>query len=248
MKNIVTLKWGNRYGPEYVNRLYRAVQEHLTRPWRFICFTDNADNIIDGVDCFPLPALDGPERLKATTWRKLALFRGDLPIEGLALFLDLDLIVTGNLDVFFEYEDHDSIPIIHNWIESHKTWFRKRPEIGNSSVFRFPAGQCVELYQQYLDEMSWAIEQFHPPQTYLTHVIRPRMQYWPDEWVISFKRHLHRPFPLNWGWPAASPPAEARIVVFHGRPDPPQAAKGYRGKKPHHRVRPTPWVEEYWEQ
>ena len=30
--NVVCLKWGTKYGPEYVNRLYRMVARHLHRP------------------------------------------------------------------------------------------------------------------------------------------------------------------------------------------------------------------------
>ena len=33
--NILTLKWGTLYSSEYVNRLYRGVKAHLSRPFRF---------------------------------------------------------------------------------------------------------------------------------------------------------------------------------------------------------------------
>ncbi|MFD2440116.1 hypothetical protein ACFSS8_08540 [Paracoccus kondratievae] len=39
---ILTMKWGTVYGAEDVNRLYRQVARHLSRPHRFICFTDDA--------------------------------------------------------------------------------------------------------------------------------------------------------------------------------------------------------------
>ena len=29
--NILTLKWGDRYGPVFVNRLYTSVRENLTQ-------------------------------------------------------------------------------------------------------------------------------------------------------------------------------------------------------------------------
>ena len=43
--NILTLKWGAKYGPEYVNRLYAGVKRNLQLDFRFLCFTDNADDL-----------------------------------------------------------------------------------------------------------------------------------------------------------------------------------------------------------
>jgi len=45
------------------------------------------------------------------------------------------------------------------------------------------------------------------------------MKFWPDEWVRSFKRHCRPVFPLNL---ILQPklPKNARIVAFHGKPDP----------------------------
>ena len=43
--NILTLKWGTKYGPEYVNCLFAGVKRNLQRDFRFLCFTDNADDL-----------------------------------------------------------------------------------------------------------------------------------------------------------------------------------------------------------
>lgn len=243
--NVVTLKWGKLYGPEYANRLYASVRRNLSRPFRFVCFTDDASGLRPEIEAFPIPEVPMPEYYLNSGWRKLCLFRDDLPISGLSLFMDLDLVITGPLDVFFDYGPPEQIPIIHNWVAWHKALFRKRPEVGNSSVFRFVANQCVFVYRQYLGEQEWALKTFWPPQTYLTHCIRPRMIYWPEAWVRSFKRHCHPHFPLNY---LVDPkiPEGARIIAFHGRPNPDQALVGYKGKKIHHYVRPTPWIGEYW--
>jgi hypothetical protein len=31
LRNVICMKWGTKYGPEYVNRLYAMVRRHLTR-------------------------------------------------------------------------------------------------------------------------------------------------------------------------------------------------------------------------
>jgi hypothetical protein len=243
--NIVTLKWGKRYDAAYVNRLRSAAVRNLTAPHRFICFTDDTKDIGAGVEVFDIPDIDLPPDAKTTGWRKLCLFRDDLPLAGLCLFLDLDIVVTGRLDDFFTFGAPEEIPIIHNWVPWRKTILRNAPEIGNSSVFRFQANGCRFVWDQFHREKDWALANFRPPQSYLTHCIRPRMRYWPAEWVRSFKRHCRPVFPLNW-IVAPRLPNGARIIAFHGKPDPDEAAAGYRGTSIHHFSRPSPWIDEHW--
>lgn len=244
-QHIITLKWGNRYGADYVNRLAKAVRRFTKTPVSIICFTDDAEGIDPSVQVYPIPEIDLPPAAKVTGWRKLCLFRPDLPVEGIGLFLDLDIVITGPLDDFFTFGDEADIPIIHNWVAPHKKWFRPDPMIGNSSVFRFKLNHCSFVWDQFHSEKEWALANFRPPQSYLTHCIRPRMKFWPDEWVRSFKRHCRPVFPLNL---ILQPklPKDARIVAFHGKPDPEEVVDGYQGGKLHHRVRPTPWVAEFW--
>ena len=45
MQTIICMKWGSRYGPEFVNRLYKAIQRHTKRKTKLYCFTDDVANI-----------------------------------------------------------------------------------------------------------------------------------------------------------------------------------------------------------
>lgn len=161
------------------------------------------------------------------------------------MFLDLDLLITDNIDCFFTYKP-GKICIIHNWIERRKNIFRRRPRIGNSSVFRFESGTCQHVVDQFNSEHEWALANFQPPQTYLTHCIKERMEFWPEDWVRSFKRHCRPIFPFNL---VLTPrfPVGAKMIAFHGAPDPDAALEGYKGKRIHHSVRPVPWVAEHWQ-
>ena len=49
--NVLCMKWGTLYGPEYVNRLYGMVARNLRRPFRFVCLTDDASGIRFEVEC-----------------------------------------------------------------------------------------------------------------------------------------------------------------------------------------------------
>ena len=42
MKNVVCIKWGEKYSAEYVNRLYGMVQRQLSLPHRFVCLTEDS--------------------------------------------------------------------------------------------------------------------------------------------------------------------------------------------------------------
>ncbi|GAA5130513.1 hypothetical protein JIN84_04770 [Luteolibacter yonseiensis] len=242
---IITLKWGDRYGSEYVNRLASSVRRHTKMPVSIVCFTDDGEGIDPSVEILPIPEIDLPPAEMVNGWRKLCLFRPDLPIEGIGLFVDLDVVITGPLDDFFTFGDDGDVPIIHNWLPAHKTWFRPDPLIGNSSVFRFHLNHCSFVWEQFHREKEWALATFRPPQSYLTHCIRPRMKFWPAEWARSFKRHCRPMFPFNL---VLEPklPGDARIIVFHGKPDPDEAAVGYKGKRLNHRSKPARWISQHW--
>nr|VFK28303.1 MAG: hypothetical protein BECKMB1821G_GA0114241_10363 [Candidatus Kentron sp. MB]VFK29509.1 MAG: hypothetical protein BECKMB1821I_GA0114274_101037 [Candidatus Kentron sp. MB]VFK74810.1 MAG: hypothetical protein BECKMB1821H_GA0114242_101037 [Candidatus Kentron sp. MB] len=247
--NIVTLKWGTLYGPEYVNYLYHGIQRHLTRPFRFLCFTDDATGVEAGIECLDFPefSIDHPgyEWYTWTAWRKFSLLRDDVPFAGMSLFLDLDVLITGPMDRFFEYGRPEEFAIIHNWIEWRKTLFRKKPDIGNSSCFRFLAGHFHFAYERLMANPIRMIDEFPTEQAALTDCVRAHRIYWPDAWVRSFKRHCRPAFPLNrFVEPRFRP--EASIIAFHGRPHPDQALAGYAGTRIHHFTKPTTWIGTHW--
>ena len=53
----------------------------------------------------PLPKINLPDMISLTPWRKLSVWQFPLfDLTGDVLFLDLDLVITGNLDQFFDYK------------------------------------------------------------------------------------------------------------------------------------------------
>ena len=158
--NVLCLKWGKRYGADYVNRLYRGVSANLSRPFRFVCFTDDPAGLAEGVEAQPIPP--PPEGLGSHKWptvyTKLALFRdGCGGLEGPTLFLDIDQVVVGGMDRFFDYRP-GGFCIIRNWIERRKLIFRRRPMIGNSSCFRFEAGRMNRVWEAFAGGLDAAYD------------------------------------------------------------------------------------------
>ena len=115
MVNVICMKWGTKYGPEFVNKLRSMVRRHLVHPHRFVCFTDDAAglDLAAGIEALPLPAMDLPPG-KERGWRKLSTFAAPLAdLRGPTLFLDVDVVITGALDVFFDHPG--KFCIIHDW-------------------------------------------------------------------------------------------------------------------------------------
>ena len=238
--NVICMKWGTLYGPEYVNRLHSMVKRNLTIPHRFVCFTDNSEGFNEGIEVFPIPHLPLPESHKNLPWRKIGLFSPTLgDLKGQTLFLDLDLVIVDNIDCFFAYEG--DFCIIHNWTHPDRI-------VGNSSVYRFEVGADSYVYDTICNDMEGQLAKYRNSQTFLSHTVK-KLTYWPDHWCKSFKKHCVPKGVLRY---IKTPeiPKGAKIVVFHGDPNPDAALVG---KWPgfgfcglHKKVRPTKWIAQYW--
>jgi hypothetical protein len=241
MVNVICMKWGTRYGAEYANRLRSMVERHLTLPHRFVCFTDDPHGLDPAVEHFPLPPMEKDPAArpgKGGGWKKLSTFAPRLyDLEGPALFLDLDLLVVDTLDPLFEIGGE--FRIIHDWLRPHRI-------TGNSSVYRFEVGQHADILDYFYAHTDEALDNHRNEQAYLSHMMAEKgiLEYWPEEWCRSFKIHCAPKFPLNWFKAPALAPG-ARVVVFHGKPNPPEAIEGYRNG-PFKVFRPAPWVEKHW--
>ncbi len=242
MQTILCMKWGTRYGSEYVNRLWAAIQRQTQRPTRLVCLTDNSDGIDPAVQCADIPKINLPENLINLPWRKLVVWKYPLAdLKGDVLFLDLDLVITGSLDEMFDYQP-GRFCVIENWTQ-------KGQNIGNTSAFRFPVGQYTHIYDRLQNDPDSVLSQYRIEQLYISREIE-EMLFWPQDWCVSFKHSLLPPWPLNFFQTPKLPP-KTKIVAFTGKPDQDEAARGewpvkHWIKKTYKHVRPTPWIEKYW--
>ena len=239
-KNIICIKWGNKFGPEYVNRLYKAVDKHMTLPYRFVCFTDDGNGLLPQVEVRDLPDFVVNTEIPDRGWRKLSLFQEQLAdLKGLALFLDLDVVIRKDLTPFFE-EEGDFLIV--------KDWDFPNAVTGNSSVFRFEVGKYPEILENFYKLGNDVVKHYRNEQAYLSDEMYKKgiLKYWDKSWCVSFKRHCLQPFPLNF-FLEPKEPEEPKIIVFHGRPTPAQARRGYMGKGGLRYVKPTTWLDKYGE-
>ncbi len=251
--NILCMKWGSMYGPEYVNHLRAGVARHLKRPHRFICFTDDSTGLHPDVEARPLPGLGLPAGQKDQRWRKLAVFRDDLPdLTGTALFLDLDLVVVDDLEPFFTAPG--AFLIIRD-----DDLFRAKPlrklnpardsflhSVGNSSVFRFEIGAHRYILDAYVADPRGAAQRYEISQQFQSAQLAAHghLAYWPRGWCVSFKNDCVPPALSSW-WQDPAVPAGAKIVVFAGTPKMSDVLAGRRDKW-YRRIGRIDWLRQAW--
>lgn len=237
MVNVICMKWGTKYGPEFVNRLRSMVRRHLARSHRFVCFTDDGTGLDADIEVKPLPPMDLPPG-KERGWLKLATFNSPLAdLTGTTLFLDIDVVIVDSIDCLFDHPGE--FCIIHDW---NKPW----RITGNSSVYRFEAGAHPEILDYFVKNIEQVKHEVRNEQEYLTREVHRmgKLTYWPKDWCVSFKYGCMPVFPFNY-FKVPTIPQGARVVVFHGLPNPDDAVIG-KGKGIRRHVLPTPWISEHW--
>ena len=269
VKQIVCVKWGTKYGPEYVNRLYAMVKGNITPPFRFVCLTDSRAGIRAEVECFDLPELGCPHPVGTFgKWKKVVLWGKEVPgLTGVALFVDLDSIIVGSIDDYFTYGDPNDVILARNWAVPLR-------KLGQTSVFRYPVGANPHILEDFRADPQGIGDRFQYEQHYMTHAVKGGIKFWPEPWTKHFRLHCLPQFPIRLFVPARLP-KHARIVTFPGGPTPDDAlhgrwnkrtpkSRGYLGhilatfrpvseRVDHQRWRhlrafllPVPWIAKYW--
>lgn len=242
MQTVICAKWGTRYPAHYVNCLWSMISRNTRRETRLICYTDDPSGIDPAVITQPLPTVALPARFANLPWRKVGFWSPDLGgISGNVLFMDLDVVITGSIDEFFDYEPHSTFCVIENWTQ-------KGSGIGNTSVYRFRVGSHTYLYEALQQNPEAILAKFGNEQIFVSKTIREK-NFWPENWCLSFKHNLLPRWPLNFMKIAELPP-DAKVVAFTGKPDPDEARDGTWQapwyKKIYKHVRPTPWIADHW--
>jgi len=217
---VLCLKHGDKYSAEYVNVLYRMVKRNLTIPFTFVCLTDN-ENGLDK-DILPLAL---PKELSGW-WCKPYMYSADLSLgkDSTILYMDRDVVISGNLDKLFEYEPEDWC-VIRDFTRSMQPNWEKY----NSSVVRFKLGQLDHVWRDFIKDPKKVISSHFGDQDWLWTAAKGTAKLWPDEWIRSWKWEIRKDKTLASGPRGARklktiedvvPAPECCIAVFHGDPNP----------------------------
>lgn len=224
MIDIVCLKWGTKFGPEYVNNLYSGIKRNTTVPFKFHCFTEDSTDLIEDVIIQELPDLgvDG-------WWNKIYLFNDQLPFEpgSRIMFFDLDTIITGNIDHILNYECGHMV--------------------GLTNFYRGSFATGLIMWRHGVMSRAWDTFKMNPrqhinsttdgDQEYTGRHLPENIEYFqtlfPDQ-IFSYKQSC-----------SDGLPEDARIVCYHGTPSIEDSftryVENYDGQ-----WFPQEWPKEYW--
>lgn len=217
MLTIACVKWGDKYGPNYVTKLHSMCGRHFPEH-EFVCFTEAP---VDGIVCEALPSsLPG-------WWAKVGLFQPGL-FAGDVIYLDLDVVITRDCWDLVRLLDEDRTRL---WALDDFSYSVVNPRRGlgpeqrrllggdgtiNSSVMLWnPAKSGVsKIWNDFTVEK---MDEVHGDQNWITQCLWPEINLIPKGWAESYKYNNHQPGP---------------ITVFHGNPKPPDVR--------------DPWVRDHW--
>lgn len=233
MLTVCTFRWkppaGYRssFGPDAVLRLRDMVARHYPHPHRFVCITDDQRSLKQ-VETLPLwddlagvPSPHG--RGNPSCYRRLKLF--DPAIETLLgprfVSLDLDTVIVGDLS-----------PIFHR-TEDFIIWGETDPRsFYNGSMLMMTAGARPQVWTDFNPRKSPMLTKragkFGSDQGWISYCLGPGEARWGrQDGVYSYRVHISPQGNVL--------PADARIVMFHGRVDP----WSFRGQQ-------IDWVRTHW--
>lgn len=186
------------YDETWVEKLYRGFARNLTRPFRFVCFTERERTFSEpiGQERFSMP--------HPSYAAGIEIYR----IEGPMIIVGLDTVIVGNIDHLADWcEASDVLGLPRD---------PYRPAIACNGVALVPPGK-THIAEQRTGEVDMVWLRRYP------HAFIDDL--WPGQ-VLSYKVHM-RDRGLT------EPPADARIVYFHGKPKQPDLAD-------------ADWIGEHW--
>lgn len=206
MITVWCMNTGKHAPDSEVHLLKKQVDRHLSEPHIFQCVSEHN---IDGIHRMP-PCVDWKG-----WWGKLSLLGANMS-HPRNLFLDLDVVITGELDpLVVPLSGNNQIRAIRNWAQSgHNSvqssvfyWegcgARNVPESFNPADAHWPPRNNVHWDN---GQVAWGDQEW---MTYLRDTGQLDVEYFSAEHVKSYKYHLRQ---------GLTP--DCRVAVFHGKPKP----------------------------
>ena len=232
---IICLKWGKKYGAEYVNNLFAAVQRNTTVEHEFWCFTDDASGIDPAIKKHRLPYA----KELNIWWNKLWLFSSEMPfqINDVIFYIDLDSLIVDNIDKILQVPQKGDIVMLKDFYYG----IAKTAGKAASGVMSWTHGSRFDIWKRFIANPVQAVKMCEPhgDQRWIEiFTDQPgQRRYWQDLFpgqLVSYKVHCHDGLPHH-----------AAIVCYHGKPSIPESAtKNYRDNK--RSIPAQPWVLDYW--
>lgn len=199
------------FTPDHVDALKRMVAENLTVAHDFVCVTDRPEIFDSGIDTVPI---DRTTFVPNARFAKLMLFRRDAAeiLGERLLYLDLDCVVTGNLNPIVKREEDLVL-----W--RYGRGKNPRSARYNSSMILLRAGTRAEIYETFdpathpdMLAQKWG----GTDQAWISYMSPPDNPIWDQSHGVYGAGWMED----NSGGRPTELPANARIVFFPGGGEP----------------------------
>lgn len=193
---FITMKWGTKYGPEYVNRLYEGIKRTYTGNFEFYCVTDDTTGISSNIKTLTFEDI-GYKESNCFTIQKMFLFKKDvLKFAGPYVVLDLDVVVMSDFRPYFdEYKFSEGRFIKNYWEEIegclHLTFFGSCWL--NSSFVTWNGDQLDYVYQFYEDNKDIIEWKYEDLDWFLWCTLRDKLNYHPPKTCYAYSFGAHYP-------------------------------------------------------
>lgn len=228
MITVACVYWGDKFPIEYVHNLKSMVKRNTTIEHNFVVLTDK-----------PKKGLDYRILKPGFTawWNKLQLFDSFHKLGDRCIYLDLDTIITGNIDWLFEFKgDFLGIEDVGS-VNTHQTHLKNRLQ---SAVMSWTPLMGNQIWNEFILRKDWALSSFRGDGEYLNDAVptyqRKLLQ---KEYPGQLKSYKYQVYGNEKSLD------ETSIVCFHGRPSIIQAMNETI-KTPMAVFEPKEWIKEYW--
>ena len=192
MLKFFTFKWGDKYGPEYVNRLYGSLKVNYNKPFQLICYTDNSLGIHKDVVIEDIQSLRKYNTNRVFTYEKLVL----MEFHPTGIWLDLDILIhkniTKNVERVINNDELDFVMIWNHWNnyenKSLQWWGKGSSCHINSSFVYFDRPQwLIDFTKKHWHKIEWTYKSLDKYLFY-QHFRTNRLEFWPDNIFSNYNK------------------------------------------------------------
>ncbi|GMF16031.1 unnamed protein product [Phytophthora lilii] len=228
---VVCVKWGTKYGPGYVNKLYNSVMRHsgdlAPTQVTFVCLTDDSEGIELHETMHILPLSDGWKGW----WNKCQLFSSQVSAKlrelghSRCLYLDLDTVIVGTLSDLLMVSPRSGVLAL---LKTDQMTNEQREGGFNSSIMAWhnENAKSLQFLHSFLQDNVFAVSKYIYKFDHWLEMAHPQARFLEDIFpgqIVEYRSLDEK---------AAMPPTNASVVCFPLQP------------KPH--TATAQWVAKHW--
>jgi hypothetical protein len=234
MTTVMCLKFGDKFSADYVNHLYAGVKRNSTVPFTFKCYTENPTGIHEDIVIEKLP-----DAKLSGWWYKLYLFSEEANNTGTNVFIDLDTIITSNIDDILTYDPGESLAVLQ---DVGVVLEPNLKENFGSGFMIWKGLSHTQIWSDFIQNPDMVMKSYSGGDQQWIQTVVEEFRFLQDIFPKSFR---------SFKWEChTGPKAGTRVICFHGKPLPHEAISNW-----FHRSGwgvglpespPQPWIKNYW--